>query len=217
MLQGAGGGERDYALTDREVDPVDFENVGQDSELAEIIGMNLRQLRKTNGLSLEQLARHAHVSRAMLSQIELGRSVPTIKLLWKIARSLDVPVSTFLTRHSAGAVSILKAKDAKILSSPTGRFRCRALFPSDVPHRVQLYEVKLAGSSLEQAVPHPPGTTENIFLIAGTVEITVANQSYELASGDAIFFEADVPHAYRNLSDTEAWMCLATTYAEARR
>jgi len=198
------------------MEPADIKAQDQDSDLAEIIGMNLRQLRKAHGLSLEQLARNAKVSRAMLGQIELGRSVPTIKLLWKIARALDVPINTFMTRQSAGLASILKATDAKMLSSPGGGFQCRALFPADIPHRVQFYELRLAGLTLEQAEPHPPGTVENIFVIDGTVEITVASQSYLLASGDAILFEADVPHAYRNPGDAEAWMCLVMTYTEVR-
>ena len=45
---------------------------------APAVGANLRRLRIKRGLSLERLARHSGVSRAMLSQIELGQSAPTI-------------------------------------------------------------------------------------------------------------------------------------------
>ena len=67
--------------------------------LATIIGGNVRQLRKQQGLSLETLARRSHVSRAMLSQIELGRSTPTIAVLWKIAYALEAPISAFLSEY----------------------------------------------------------------------------------------------------------------------
>ena len=62
---------------------------GQEStDLAPVVGGNLRRLRTRRGLSLERLAQISGVSRAMLGQIELGQSAPTINVLWKIARAL---------------------------------------------------------------------------------------------------------------------------------
>ncbi|MEP7126331.1 MAG: helix-turn-helix transcriptional regulator, partial [Byssovorax sp.] len=52
------------------------------SDLTPVVGANLRRLRAKRGLSLERLARASGVSRAMLGQIELGQSTPTINVLW---------------------------------------------------------------------------------------------------------------------------------------
>ena len=60
-------------------------------------------MRVKRGLSLERLAKASGVSRAMLCQIELGQSAPTINILWKIARALDVPFSALISRADAGA------------------------------------------------------------------------------------------------------------------
>ena len=57
-------------------------------DLAPVVGANLRRMRVKRGLSLERLARASGVSRAMLGQIELGQSAPTINVLWKIASAL---------------------------------------------------------------------------------------------------------------------------------
>lgn len=54
-----------------------------DADLSPLVGNNLRRLRTCRGHSLERLAKLSGVSRAMLGQIELGRSVPTITLLWR--------------------------------------------------------------------------------------------------------------------------------------
>jgi len=76
---------------------------GEDTAgLAAVIGGNVRKLRKQHGLSLETLAQRSHVSRAMLSQIELGRSTPTIAVLWKIAYALEAPISAFWALHLTG-------------------------------------------------------------------------------------------------------------------
>ncbi len=48
----------------------------------------------------------------------------------------------------------------------------------------------------------------------GVVEIAVGNDPpCVLSAGDAILFEADQQHSYRNIGDTEAVMYLVMTYA----
>src|SRR5262249_45458130 len=60
----------------------------EEHDLTPVVGANLRRLRVKRGLSLERLAKSSGVSRAMLGQIELGQSTPTINVLWKVARAL---------------------------------------------------------------------------------------------------------------------------------
>src|SRR5215831_19201985 len=95
------------------------------------VGPNLRRLRTRRGLSLEKLSQRSGVSRAMLSQIELGQSAPTINVLWKIARALDVTFATLIQTREVGATSVLKRADAKVLTNQAGTFSSRALFPFD--------------------------------------------------------------------------------------
>ena len=60
------------------------------------VGHNLRKLRRRAEWSLQRLAEESGVSRAMLGQIELGQSAPTITVLWCIAQALKVPLDNFL-------------------------------------------------------------------------------------------------------------------------
>ncbi|HML28970.1 MAG TPA: helix-turn-helix transcriptional regulator, partial [Hyphomicrobium sp.] len=71
------------------------------TKLSMIVGENLRQLRRKQGLSLEQLAAVSGVSRAMLGQIETGKSAPTINLLGRIAEALKVSVSGLISSPGA--------------------------------------------------------------------------------------------------------------------
>lgn len=184
------------------------------ADLTPVVGGNLRRLRVRRGLSLERLARASGVSRAMLGQIELGQSAPTINVLWKIARALEVPFSALISNRGAGGTVVMPAERAKKLTSHDGSFASRALFPFDAPRKVEFYELRLAPLGAEQADAHPPGTTENLVVSQGTVEIAVGTQRHLLATGDAILFEADVPHTYRNPGSVEAVMYLVMTYAE---
>jgi transcriptional regulator with XRE-family HTH domain len=187
-------------------------------EVPPALGPNLRRLRSKRGLSLERLARRSGVSRAMLSQIELGQSAPTINLLWKIARALEVPFSSLIDRGSDKAAVVLPARSGKLLANQDGTFTSRALFPFDERrNRTEFYELRLKAAGQEQAQPHPAGTTENLVVTAGAVEIEVDDVAHRLEVGDAILFSADVPHRYRNLGGAEAVMYLVMTYVEEAR
>jgi transcriptional regulator with XRE-family HTH domain len=184
------------------------------NDLTAVVGENLKRLRNQRGYSLEKLAQQSGVSRAMLGQIELGQSAPTINVLWKVARGLGVNFSALITGQTAASPLVLRARDAKLLTSSDRAFSSRALFPVDQPRRVEFYELRLAGNGRERADAHPPGTMENLVVTQGAVEIEVGNARHSLDTGDAILFAADEAHVYRNRGKTEAVMYLVMTYAE---
>jgi transcriptional regulator with XRE-family HTH domain len=184
------------------------------TDLAPVVGANLRRLRLKRTLSLEKLSKLSGVSRAMLGQIELGQSAPTINVLWKISTALGVPFSALISSRSVGSVSVLRSDQAKNLTSHDGAFTSRALFPFDEPRRVEFYELRLSARGVERADPHAPGTVENLVVSRGNVEIEVGGAAYALGPGDAVVFEADAPHVYRNPGEAEALMYLVMTYAD---
>ena len=151
----------------------------------------------------------------MLGQIELGKSVPTISLLWKVAKALGVPFSALsIVDDDPSPNSVLLAKDAKLLTSRDGGFTSRALFPHDTERKVEFYELELKAFAAEHAAAHATGTIENLIVVSGSVEIKVGNDTYRLGAKDAILFQADVPHIYRNVSDVTALMYLVMSYAD---
>src|SRR6185503_38098 len=109
----------------------------ESTDLAPVVGTNLRRLRTRRGLSLERLAQISGVSRAMLGQIELGQSAPTINVLWKIARALEVTFSALISARTQSGALVLRSAESKILTSKDRSFSSRALFPFDEPRRVE--------------------------------------------------------------------------------
>ncbi len=184
-------------------------------ELKRRVGENLVRLRKRRGLSLERLAALSGVSRAMLGQIEAGDSTPTIALLWKVARGLDVRFADLLGDDSTEDVQVLAASNAKILRSSDGAFESRALFPFDNRRRAEFYELRLRGGHAERAEAHARGTYENLIVQAGRLRLTIGEgEPLELRAGDAVYFRADVPHVYENFGTRDTLMYLVMTYAE---
>lgn len=186
-------------------------------ELKTRVGQNLCRLRKKRDLTLEGLAKMAGVSRAMLGQIEAGESAPTISLLWKIARALDIRFADLLGAETSGDIVVLRGDDAKLLRSSDSSFESRALFPFDVRRKAEFYELRLKAGHAEHAVAHPEGTYENLVIHSGRLQMTIGDEEpIELKAGDAIYFRADVPHVYENPGAKDTVMYLVMTYAEPR-
>ena len=76
---------------------------------------NIKQVRKTRGLSQEELAIKLNVVRQTISKWEQGLSVPDSEMLIKIAEVLETPVSTLLGENiGESEVNDLKAISEKL-------------------------------------------------------------------------------------------------------
>jgi rhodanese-related sulfurtransferase/transcriptional regulator with XRE-family HTH domain len=178
-----------------------------------VVGTNMRALRTQQNLSLDHLARTTGLSRTVLGQIELGKTPPSVSVVWRIAQAFGVHFSALLATNQPQTPDVLRAADAKKLVSPDGRFSSRALYPFASQPDAEFYELFLAPHSREDAQPHAPGTRENLVVNAGRLELIVGTERYQLGTGDAIVFTADVPHAYVNPAGDDCRMYLVMTYA----
>ncbi len=188
--------------------------ISGEDRIIETVKENLKVIRHTKGLSLDKLALKCGVSRAMLSQIEQGKSTPTISVLWKIANGLNVPFSDLIKEKDIEGVHILKHEHTKVLYSNSKVFSSRALFPYAGSRRTEFYELLLKPGGIEVADPHQTGTTENIVVVSGKLRLRVLERVIELEPKDSVFFRADVPHEYSNPTDQETLMYLVMNYSE---
>lgn len=200
----------------RKQDTADFQSAENIStKLSLTVGENLRQLRRKHGLSLEQLAQMSGVSRAMLGQIETGKSAPTINLLGRIADALKVSVPSLISNSGKGGTVIVSHDRATILTSSDGGFTCRALFPWGDPQSIEMYEVMIVPHHREDIAAHEPGTKKAILVVGGNVEVSLADEPPAILSdGDAILFNADTAHRLHNLGDREAKLFLVVTHLD---
>jgi transcriptional regulator with XRE-family HTH domain len=163
-----------------------------------LLGNKVRELRKGRGLSLDEFSRASGVSRAMLSQVELGKSAPTIGLVWRIARSLSVPLDMLVGDGLRAESVVLRSESILIVSSRDGHVQRRALFPERTTGGVEFHELILHAGAHEHARSAAPGATENIVVVRGTLTVVIRAERHSLRRGDAIYFGADCPHDYAN-------------------
>lgn len=173
-------------------------------ELRPIVAANVRRLRVQRGLSLERLSRSSGVSRAMLSQIELEHSTPTVTVLAKIARALDLPISTFLAKETASFATVLRLADSRSLLSADGKVASRTLLPPDAARTLEFQEIRLAPRATETVESQPPGTRTTLVVHAGAISLSVGAKTISLEAGDAITFAANHTQVYENQKQDEA-------------
>ena len=68
---------------------------GEVDKVSKQIGQKLSYLRRKNGLSLRQFAEKFQISKGYLSNIEIGKRLPTIEMLSQIAKALGVDLRDF--------------------------------------------------------------------------------------------------------------------------
>lgn len=170
-------------------------------DLASHLAQTLKSLRTQRGWSLNQAAENTGVSKAMLGQIERGESSPTVATLWKIATGFNVAFSAFLeTAPQQPAAMLHRYGELPIFNQDNADMRVVPLFPFDRQLGFDMFVIDLAPGALSESSAHEPGVIEHVIVISGQLELAINGEWYSLASGEAMRFQADCPHAYHNAS-----------------
>ena len=189
-----------------------------EQDLTLVISARLRAKIRQDDVTLEKLADLTGVELCHLSAVANGQRAPSIDVLWKIANALDVPFGSLVATPRRGGAAIIRRSDDNVLVSSGGAFRSRALTAFGLQPRVEIYELTIAPGHLEQSQAHAPGTSENLLVVRGALEVTTGREpTYRLDAGDAIHFDADVPHSYRNIGEENLVAHLVLAYEDIRK
>ena len=182
------------------------------------IGPRVRALREAMDLSLRDLAERSGVSAPMLSQVERGETSPTLQVAARIAGGLDLRLSQLLRLDEDGAVSIVRVGDRR---SGGGHGHAYEVLTPPLPgQRAEVAIHTLAplartGASGDPPM-HEPGSRETILVTRGGVVFVCDGKRHDLHEGDAVTFDADLPHHFENARKEEA-VLLGVVSAGLRR
>jgi transcriptional regulator with XRE-family HTH domain len=167
------------------------------------LAANLRYLRERRGLTQAQLARHADLPRSTVSQMETGAGNPTLSVLVRLARALDVSIEELLSSpHSA--VQIFRKGELPLETrGPGGGARVAKLLPDPIPG-MEIDRIELSAGTRMAGIPHRPGTREFLACESGRLTLWTGGDRHELAPGDVAAFQGDQPHSYGNEGATAA-------------
>jgi transcriptional regulator with XRE-family HTH domain len=193
------------------------------------LGARLKELRKHAGLSLRELARQAEVSPSLVSQIENGKSRPSVSTLYTFARLLNVSVDELFDADAPAAEQPAAGAGGGV-HDPANAWhpseyatRISVVHPSHRAHLRMAEGVdweRLAATPERDVnfmkITYAPGAAGNTdgsliahdgyeygYVLSGVVEVTVGNEVFVLREGESLGFDSTIPHILRNIGDTD--------------
>ena len=172
------------------------------------VGIRIRSLRKSRGLSLRELADRCGLSFNGISRIERGENSPTVTTLHRLAQAFGIAVGDFFpseTPQTSVLVRSGEGPDAR-LDGALAESLGRGLAGQQIrPFRITLQP----GQDVSRPSLDCPGE-DFAHCLEGRVEGQVGERQYTLTSGDSLLVALSEQHSYRNVSGMPATLLLVT-------
>ncbi|GAA4175177.1 helix-turn-helix domain-containing protein [Gryllotalpicola koreensis] len=172
------------------------------------LGASLRRARTERGFSSRALARLAGISQSFLSNIENGRTTPSVPTLYTLAEALGVAPAELLPKASAPGEE-LPADRVLPFAAASATDEPGAAEPPVLLHllaaargrAIEAYRiVQQPGFVDERAYGHPG--EDLIYVVAGRVSLVRRDAVFELRDGDVAWLDATTEHAFTTPQDS---------------
>jgi quercetin dioxygenase-like cupin family protein len=140
----------------------------------------------------------------MISKLERGEKNPTLVVAAKLAEGLGVTLSQLAGMTEKREVVVVPRERRMVMRDPETGFERQLLSPNFVGRGVEFIRNTIPeGSTSGEFPPHRRGVEEHIVVEQGTLRAILGGEEYLLGEGDAVYFEADVPHRFDNAGEGE--------------
>jgi transcriptional regulator with XRE-family HTH domain len=165
--------------------------------LEESIGREVKRFREKLGLTISELAKASRMSAGMLSKIENGATSPSLASLQALSKALHVPVTAlFRGFEEIRDASFVKAGQGLTIERRGTRAGHQYQLLGHSPHGPVMVEPYLITLTAESDVfpTFQHAGLEFLYILEGEVGYRHGEKTYVMKPGDALFFDADVPH-----------------------
>jgi len=161
------------------------------------IGRRLREIRTEMKLSQRQLARQSGVANATISQIEAGKSNPTVSMLKKVLDGFPISLSEFFgDEFEAQEQVFFRAGElTEIADGDVSFMQVGANLHNKSVQLIKECYQPGAGTG-RHAITHDG--EECGIILSGRLQVTVGEQSAILRAGEAYYFNSNRPHNFHN-------------------
>ena len=170
------------------------------------IGKRIRQLRKERDMTLEELSQKSGVALATLSRMENDKMTGTLESHNNICKALNASIAELYKELEEE----LKTVDSVPKKSRTEHFvharkaKYELLVSKAMDKNIMPLMMKIGPGGATQKEQTRTGVEKFIYLISGNVKAAVGDATYDLKRGDSLYFDASLPHTFRNDGRTEA-------------
>jgi transcriptional regulator with XRE-family HTH domain len=195
-----------YALHMPNSNTIKSEPVSAPMDPAEGVGRRLKELRRSRGLTLAQLAQQTNLSIGSLSQVERGLVSPTIRTVYTVSTALGVSPAWIIDPDSAKAQDpdgpyIVRSTRRKPFFNRNGV--TKHLVTPEIEGRYTGFIVKLEpnGSSGDDQYSH--AGEELGLILSGSLVLEIGEKTYRINQGDSFAFPSSLSHRFYNDSSLD--------------
>lgn len=180
------------------------------------IGGRLRSRRQVRNLSLKDVAALAGVSTGLLSQIERGISMPSVRTLGAVCHALEMPVGWLFGEGGGGGTTIVvRHHQRRILDLGAKGMRKELMTPDEMTGiQMMRLVIRPGGSTGKTPYRHESGAKCGTVL-SGTLALEIDREVFEIAAGDSFAFPATALIRFWCLGDVETvalWVVTPAVY-----
>ena len=162
------------------------------------VGRKIRELRKSKGLSLKQVAEGAGVSASLVSQVENNRVDPSLSTLRKIALTMGVPVFALIAESAPDDASLVPKEKRRRVSFPRGGLEYEIIH-SELTKKMGIMIGSLQPGGMTSEDPLAHDGEECLVILKGALRVEFQQSQRELKEGDSLYFDSSAPHRLVNL------------------
>lgn len=175
--------------------------------MSDNLGARLREARLRRGLSLRSVAQTLGVSASLISQVEIGKTQPSVSTLYALASHLGVSLDELLGLPQNGSrrspkplvpPDVQRAADNPVIEMENGvRWERLATAVGGPADAILVTYAPGAASSIEGRLMRHAGL-EYAYLLEGELTLRLDFETYVLHPGDSLQFDSLRPHMYSN-------------------
>jgi transcriptional regulator with XRE-family HTH domain len=164
-------------------------------------GKRIRDLRRREGFTLQELSDKSGISVGFLSQVERDKATPSLGTLAQLAAVLGVQIEYFISTPRP-TDSISRAQDREAFAVADSSLSYEHL-STDLPGGTLTSIVIHIPVGYESEVVSHPGE-EMVYVLEGSIKQTLGDSSFILNRGDTLHFMGETQHSFANAGDVPA-------------
>ena len=172
-------------------------------------GEALRELRRSRSLSLRDLARKSGCSPSFISQVEQGKTSPSLVSAKRICRALDMTIAEFLLLNAERRKTrfVPKCDPAQLVTKWPKASLHHLLPPSEQTNfSILVLDLPAGGQTAWRAAKRT--MHELAVVLAGTVVFELGQEHKRMTRNDAAYFDLLNRHRWRNVGTAKARVLL---------
>jgi transcriptional regulator with XRE-family HTH domain len=174
-----------------------------DNQVVSRIAQKIRSTRLEKNLTIQELATRTHVSKGLLSKIENSRTIPSLPVFVTLIQSLDISLKEFFQDMvlANGKHYLLVRKDqyAPLEREPKSGLTYQFILSQNIANCTMEIVLLTIESASRGKASTANGYKFN-YIISGSCDYTINNDTFSLEEGDSIYFDASIPHMPSNKS-----------------